>query len=95
MQFIQEVQNAICSSDRFSTKLADAFIFPDYIYTIRNPDIRLLCTRTDFSVLSTCRASKKQSRMFQKCNTDSETILYIVSPCPYFSVEINNFYDLY
>ena len=182
VQFIEEVQNAICSSDRVSTRPAGDFNFPEYtvypkkyahgfvvlcfvvvmqsfimnshevfihihqgcfagtgaivrlpqcqwskpdgygkisqcitttkhskaktvcifigiycIYTIRNPDITLLCTglRTDFSVLSTCRASKKQSRMFPKCNTDSETISYLVSRCPYFSVERNNCYDLY
>ena len=96
-QFIQDWQSAISSSSRFTTRreLSVAFQLPEYINAIRNPDIRLIYTRlrTDLNVLSTCRASKKQSRMCPMCNTESETVSHFVLHCPYFSAERNIFYD--
>ena len=94
-QFIQDWQSAISSSSRFTTRreLSVAFQLPEYINAIRNPDIRLIYTRlrTDLNVLSTCRASKKQSRMCPMCNTESETVTHFVLHCPYFLAERNNF----
>ena len=96
-QFIQDSQRAISSSNRFSTRreLSVAFQLPEYINAIGNPGIRLIYTRlrTDPKVLSTCRASKKQSRMCPMCNTESETVSHFFLHCPYFTVERNNFYD--
>ena len=90
-------QSAISSSSRFTTRreLSVACQLPEYINAIRNPDIRLIYTilRTDLNVLSTCRASKKQSRMCPMCNTESETVSHFVLHCPYFSAERNIFYD--
>ena len=96
-QFIQDWQSPISSSSRFSTRrdLSAAFQWTEYINAIRNPDIRLIYTRlkTDLNVLSTCRASKKQSGMCPMGNTESETASHFVLHCPYFMVERNNFYD--
>ena len=96
-QFVQEWQSAISSSSRFSTRqeLAGAFRLPEYINIIINPDIRLMYTRlrTDLNVLSTCRASKKQSQMCPLCNTEPKTVSHFILRCPYFSAERNKFYD--
>ena len=94
-QFIQDWQSAISSSSRFTTRreLSVAFQLPEYINAIRNSDIRLIYTRLRTDVLSTFRASKKQSRMCPMCHTEPKTVSHFVLHCPYFSAERNIFYD--